>query len=90
MIEIKIRKLIWDAWNLNHIKKHKVRKEEVFEAVKNIIDIIPTYKERIMLYGTTKALRHIAIIMEENHKNEFYVVTAREMSRKEKKIWQIN
>jgi len=28
---IKIRKLIWDKWNINHITKHNVTKDEIEE-----------------------------------------------------------
>ena len=36
MTKIKIEQLIWDEWNKEHIKKHKVAVSEVEEAVQNI------------------------------------------------------
>lgn len=85
MTEIKIRKIIWDEWNLNHIKKHKVRKEEVFEAVKDMVKVIPSYKERRLVFGVTRSKRLIAVALEEIEDRNYYVMTARDASRKERK-----
>ena len=33
MTKIIVKQLVWDEWNLEHIKKHQVTKEEINELV---------------------------------------------------------
>jgi len=46
MTKIKVRKLIWDSYNLEHIKKHAVRVNEVYFAVNNLAYHKQTYNKR--------------------------------------------
>lgn len=84
---IKIEYLFWDDWNLEHIKKHNISKDEVEESLsdENIMALC-TYSERLLVLGETKN-RFIATILSRKEKNGFYVVTARDMSKKERKIY---
>ena len=41
---MKIRKLIWDEWNIEHIKKHKVSAVEVEESIFHLIAHKHSYK----------------------------------------------
>lgn len=85
MTKIKLEQLIWDGWNRKHIKKHSVSVNEVEQAVNNILTHRAGYDGRIILIGRSGD-RLLAMIMslQENHK--FYVVTARDADRKERRL----
>ena len=83
MTRIAIKILIWDEWNLEHIKKHNVTKEEI-ETVKEIIYHRRTYGGKYLAVGRS-GQRLITIILRRKHLGEYYVVTARDASKKERK-----
>jgi len=47
MTRIKISQLIWDEWNIEHLKKHKVEKQEVEESIEKVHAHRKGYKDRI-------------------------------------------
>ena len=83
---IKIRQLIWDDWNVKHISSHKVSPREVEEACKLIKKIFKTYKERLIILGKTKKGRLITVVLAKESKGKYYVVTARDISKKERRL----
>jgi len=83
---IKIRQLIWDNWNVKHINTHRVNPDEVEEACKLIKKVFKTYKERLVILGKTKKERLLTIILAPIGKGKYYVVTARDTSKKERRI----
>lgn len=83
-----IRKLLWDEWNVEHIARHDVTREEVEQACQGRLAIRETYSGRFMAIGTTKAGRILAIILHPKPETAFYVVTARTADRKERRIYQ--
>jgi uncharacterized DUF497 family protein len=85
---IVINDLIWDKWNINHIKKHKVKSNEVEEACEDLLEVFKGYDSRLIILGRTKKKRILAIIMAQIDKNSYYVVTARDASRKERKLYE--
>ncbi len=89
MIEIKIKKLVWDKWNLEHIKKHDVRREEVEEAVLNRIEVKHSYNERFLIAGKIANGRMITVILSLERNDEYYVVSARDTSRSERRTIKI-
>lgn len=81
-----IEELIWDEYNLEHIKKHNVSKQEVEEACSNIIDSFRSYEQRLLFIGETKNKRLLSLVLVEKSKGIYYLVTARDSSRKERKL----
>jgi uncharacterized DUF497 family protein len=77
--------LIWDEWNKKHIRKHKITEEEVEDAFANEFGRNDSYYYRFAVYGKTKKGRLVTIIISFKTKTKFYVVTARDMSRKERR-----
>jgi len=75
-----MKRLIWDDINREHIKKHGVTVKEVNEAYLNKKLVSLSYLRRIKILGTTNKGRLLAIIISQN----YCVVTARDMSRKER------
>lgn len=88
MTRIVIKKLVWDKINLKHIKKHSVVRKEVEEA-QEIIYHRRTYGGKYLATGRSGS-RLITIILRRQGLGEYYVVTARDASKKErKKVYEI-
>ena len=85
---IKIRQLIWDDWNIEHVNKHKVKVNEVEEVCKLATKSLKTYKERLIVLGKTKKGRLLTIVLSPEDKDKYYVVTARDMSKKERRFFK--
>jgi uncharacterized DUF497 family protein len=85
---IKIKQLAWDDWNVRHIKKHKVTTSEVEEVCKTAKKALRTYRERLLVLGTTKKKRFLTVILISKGKGKYYDITARDMSKKERKLFQ--
>lgn len=83
-----IRKLIWDGWNVDHIARHKVIPEEV-ENVCHCNPLVQAGKKgRKLIIGPTRENRIITIILEHEGYGKYYPVTARDASRKERKLYK--
>ena len=87
MVEVIVEYLIWDDWNINHIKKHQVKVEEVRETVKSKTKTLKSYQKRILILGRTEKKRLLTVVLAKEKKNNYYVVTARDMSRKERRYY---
>ena len=80
-------KLVWDGWNREHIKKHDVSEKEVGQAFKTRKVVTETYKSRLIIVCKTKKSRLLTIILSFEKQKNAYVVSARDSSRKERKIY---
>ncbi|TSC88031.1 MAG: Uncharacterized protein G01um10147_262 [Microgenomates group bacterium Gr01-1014_7] len=88
MTRIIVKGLVWDSINLEHVKKHNVSKEEV-EGAKEIIYHRRTYGGKY-LATSRSGNRLITIILRRQGLGKYYVVTARDASRKERrKVYEI-
>jgi uncharacterized DUF497 family protein len=81
----KITSLVWDDFNREHIKKHNVTIREVEEAVENTGAHNQGYSNRFILIGKS-GKRILAVILSKHKSGSFYVVTARDASKKERTI----
>jgi uncharacterized DUF497 family protein len=81
-----IEELIWDDWNREHIKKHKVSVDEVEESCSDPINSFRSYQDRLIVLGRTKENRLLTLILMKKEKGVYYLITARDMSRKERKM----
>ncbi len=83
----------WDKGNLEHIKKHKVDYRECEEVFVNIPLYLKEDKEhsgkekRLQILGKTNNQRLIFISFT-IRKNKIRVISARNQSKKERKIYQ--
>lgn len=80
-------KITWDGWSIEHIKKHDVNISEVREVVKGKIARSKSYLDRQVIYGITKKKRLLTIILSFEMQKEGYIVSARDMNSKERKIY---
>jgi len=55
--------LIWDKWNRDHIKKHKVTVAEVEQAFNNKVFIKRSYLDRVVIFGKTDNERFITVVL---------------------------
>ena len=86
MTKITIREFVWDEINLEHIKTHNISKEEI-EQAKEIIYHRRTYGGKYLMTARS-GKRFLTIIISRKGISRYYVVTARDSSKKERK--QIN
>lgn len=80
-----LKALVWDEWNLAHIARHEVTKDEVEQAVKRDALWSATYANRIRLIGQTTSGRLLTVILAPKDESSYYPVTARPASRSERK-----
>lgn len=85
MTRIKLRQLIWDEWNESHIQKHRIAQSEVEEAVQNVSANRRGYSGRIVLIGRS-GKRIIAIVLSKEKSGEYYVITARDADKEERRL----
>lgn len=72
-----IRKLIWDAWNIQHIARHQVEPSEI-EAVcySNPLILQGQQKGRLVLLGKTDEERVLGVVLEPKGQGKYYPLTA--------------
>jgi uncharacterized DUF497 family protein len=80
--------LEWDNWNLNHIAKHGVSKREVEEAIRDPrAKMRKISKNRYVLIGSAWG-RILTVFLDFLGKWKYYVVTARDSTEREKRIYK--
>ena len=79
-------KLIWNERNISHIAKHGVSVKEVEEAIRDRDMIVRKHRGRYAIIGS--AWGRILFIVLEKVNDEFYVVTARDATDKEKRRYR--
>jgi uncharacterized DUF497 family protein len=80
-----IKKLHWTDWNIAHIDRHEVSRDEVEEVCERDALVVQSYKGRIAVIGETRFGRVLTIILEqEESEGMYFPVTARAASRKER------
>lgn len=84
MTRIKIKELIWDEYNIEHIKKHGINQREVIIAVEHFVYHKQAYSGRYMLVGRVEK-RILSIVVKRKKTSVYYVVTARDADKKERK-----
>ncbi|KKS88366.1 MAG: hypothetical protein UV63_C0036G0007 [Microgenomates group bacterium GW2011_GWC1_43_11] len=77
--------LVWDVWNEKHIQKHGVLKKEVEEAYQNEFGRSDSYLFRQSIYGKTGKGRLITVVVSYAKQPRPYVISARVMSKKERR-----
>ena len=82
-----INGLMWNDFNIQHTNKHKISQNEVNELLLNVYIITLEYKERFVLYGTTFAGRLLTAVLEPRDNDFYYVVTACDMSARQRKFY---
>lgn len=84
MTRIIVRRLAWNEVNIDHIKKHEVRPQEVEIGVQRLSYHKKSYKNRYILVGRS-GKRILSIVVKRQNIGEYFVVTARDADKKERR-----
>ena len=84
MTKVTVRELIFDVLNIEHIKKHKVTPEEAIKAGTKAIYHEQGKKGRYLVIGRV-GNRLITLIIKRKGTARYYLVTARDSAKKERK-----
>ncbi|MBI2039606.1 BrnT family toxin [Candidatus Microgenomates bacterium] len=82
---MKIRNLIWDEWNIEHVGKHGVSQDEVEEVCSSKHFAIKSGKTKMAVWGRTEGGRYLLVIVGVRGFYDYYPVSAREMDDREKR-----
>ncbi|MBI1742177.1 BrnT family toxin [Candidatus Acetothermia bacterium] len=84
--------LVWDERNVAHIARHGVRAAEAAEAEevcrRESKVVLRASKERYIVLGITQAGRYLAVILTFPIRGRARVVTARDMTAKERHYYR--
>lgn len=84
MTRIVVKKLIWDKYNVRHIKKHHVVQDEVEKIVENIITHKKVKLGRYSIFGRVSS-RILTVIIKRKGTGIYYPITARDAAKKERR-----
>lgn len=84
MTRIKVHALIWDSWNIEHIKKHGVTQDEIIVSIRNASYHKRGHSERYLTVGRS-GKRIITVILRRKRLTTYYLVTARDANKKERR-----
>jgi uncharacterized DUF497 family protein len=83
-----IEELRWDPWNIAHIARHHVEYLEVEEMVQNRPLFIRIKAGRLHVIGQSDAGRYLSCFADPLGYGEYYVVSARDATRAERRRYQ--
>ena len=84
---MRIEEFEWNNWNIEHIAKHAVSSQEVEEACYRRPLIKKSKDGLYLVYGQTYTGRYLLIVLKYKSQSLVYVITAREMTRSEQKLF---
>lgn len=84
MTRVTVRVIVWNKYNVKHIRRHNVTKSEVINAIKNTPVHQRGYNNRYILIGRS-GKRILSIIVRREKANTYFVVTARDSDKKERR-----
>ncbi len=85
--EIRVKDLIWNKYNREHITNHEVHPHHVDEVMRDPYKVaIPAKKNRIMVIG--RCGRRILTVILNREQKKLYVVTARDANKQERTLYR--
>lgn len=88
-MDVKINELIIEEDRPEHIAKHKVTIEEVFEVIAGDYLILKGKSGKSLLVGETKKRKLITVIVgQRSGENRYGLVTARHIKKKEELLYK--
>ena len=88
MAKIFVNKLIWDEWNIAHIARHGVVREEVEQVCKSEFIVRDSYDGRYLIIGFTEVGRMITVILDpEFNEGVYYPISARATAQNERRYY---
>jgi uncharacterized DUF497 family protein len=83
-----IKKLIWDDFNTSHIARHNVTRQAVDEVCQGNFIARQTYNNRLLITGPDSTGNLLSIVLGPEGDDEYYPVTARPASKKERQAYR--
>lgn len=84
-----IKKIGWNESTVSHIARHGVSPEEVEWACFNASPyILRSRRHRYIALGQTESRRYLTIVFKYLGRNQAEIITARAMSKAEKRLYQ--
>jgi uncharacterized DUF497 family protein len=82
---VRIRDLIWDAWNEGHIERHDVLRAEVEYVCADRRSLgVRIRGKRYRVIGQSEDGRYLTVFLDAANSGEYYVVTARKATDSER------
>jgi len=82
---MRISKLDWDDYRIEHVAEHGVETEEVWEVCEDSLHLARRQgRNRYRLYGQTEEGRYLFIVLEHVEGTIYKPITARDMNESEK------
>lgn len=78
----------WDDRNVDHLLLHQVAPDEAEEACTNRPHVRRTRQGRLLVYGQTDVGRYLLVVVQPLGRGIARVITARDMTAKEKRFYQ--
>lgn len=85
---MKIRNLIWDEWNIEHVLRHGVSQDEVEQVCFAKHFAIKSGKDKMAVWGQTESGRYLLVILGVREYDDYCPVSARDMDKKEKSSYK--
>jgi len=85
---MKIRRLIWDEWNIEHTTRHGVNQDEIEEVCYLKHVSIKSGKGKMAVWGQSESGRYLLVIFGVRKFDDYYPISAREMGEKEKRNYK--
>ena len=88
-LDVVIEELLWDDWNTAHIARHNVTPYEVEQSlIDEDVVFLRANHGRIMVLGRAGKRLISTILNEQEPTGVFYVITARDMAKKERALYR--
>ena len=92
-LPVRIRALVWDDWNVAHLReRHQITREEVESVLQSALSVAQeTYKQRLLVVGPSNSGGILAVVIGPVPEMEgvFYTFSARPASRKERRYFEL-
>ena len=86
---MRISSLEWDDYRIEHIARHDVEPDEVWEVCEDSLHLAHREgRHRYRLYGQTTAGRYLFIVLEQVGGGVYKPITARDMTKNEKRNYR--
>ena len=80
-----ISRLEWDNYRIEHIARHAVEPDEVWEVCEDLLHLARRQgRNRYRLYGQTTNGRYLFVVLEHTRDTVYKPITARDMTDREK------
>jgi hypothetical protein len=87
LLSLIVRKLIWDAWNIEHIARRKISPLNIEWLLSNVNPrprFQKSYSGTIAAWGKDESERYLLVVLASRDSGVYYPVTARPMTAREK------